>query len=83
MIQQRQAASDFRFDVRFSEETPSQFVLRHSDEFRRSVILRVTSSTKEWPVKLTIAFPTPRSTHATICGGWRQHQANEMLIYVG
>ncbi|KAG0588108.1 hypothetical protein KC19_2G216400 [Ceratodon purpureus] len=44
---------------------PSQFVHSHGDKFRRSVILRVTSSSREWPVKLTVASPF------SFRGGWR------------
>ncbi|KAG0626931.1 hypothetical protein M758_2G162300 [Ceratodon purpureus] len=44
---------------------PIQFVHSHGDKFRRSVILRVTSSSREWLVKLTTA------PHIKFRGGWR------------
>ncbi|KAG0626930.1 hypothetical protein M758_2G162200 [Ceratodon purpureus] len=44
---------------------PSQFVHSHGDKFLRSVILRVTSSSREWPVKLSSA------PQFCFRGGWR------------
>ncbi|KAG0588057.1 hypothetical protein KC19_2G212300 [Ceratodon purpureus] len=44
---------------------PFQFLHSHGDKLRRSVILRVTSSSREWPVKLT----TP--PQLKFRGGWR------------
>ncbi|KAG0627250.1 hypothetical protein M758_2G186100 [Ceratodon purpureus] len=44
---------------------PLRFLHGHGDKFRRSVILRVTSSSREWPVKLT----TP--PQLKFRGGWR------------
>ncbi|KAG0588314.1 hypothetical protein KC19_2G233600 [Ceratodon purpureus] len=44
---------------------PSQFVHSHGDKFRKSVILRVTSSSREWPVKLSSA------PQFCFRGGWR------------
>ena len=50
---------------------PSSFVRRHGDKIRQSVTLRTLSSTKPWPVMLSISVRSPNSTRVQFSGGWR------------
>jgi hypothetical protein len=50
---------------------PSSFVQRHGDKIRQSVTLRTLSSTKSWPVTVSICVRPPNSTQVHLSGGWR------------
>jgi hypothetical protein len=81
LIQQDRVASDLCYiDVRFPQALPYSFVQGHGDKFRKSVILQTESSTKAWPVKISISFSSPSCTQVKFAGGWKSFATFHSLM---